>query len=607
MRPNKMNPGKFGARGGWSIVFSVSLLFLLLGAQAQNRITMPNGQQIFMSGMNIAWQDFANDVGDTPINAQQWATILDNVKNAGGNTIRWWLYTNASRAPKFTNGLVSGLGTQSVNNIRTVLDLAQERNMVVILCLFSFDLLQNGQYMINVNNNYRMLTTDEGMMACIDNCIVPTVTQIGLHPAIACWEIFNEPEGMLQNGGWTSVRLSSRYYYQRFINRAAGAIHRAVPGVLVSSGAKHFQSMSNVSGWWNYYSDQELRNAGQDNDGYLDFYMDHYYDNEGAPGTQHSPFHHNPAYWGLDKPIVVAEFAARGYNGNFQMSGEECFRQVYNRGYAGALSWTYTNHDGFGGLAESTPGLTWVKNNSGNALVYDAQPEPNFGTNIALNKPVTVSSTEANSVNVANLVNDGNRTTRWASAYANNQTLVIDLGAFYSIQNMIIRWEAAYGSAYTVQFSNDNQTWTTARTITNGDGGRDILQNLTGTGRYIRLQLTTRATQWGFSIYEVEAYGTLLTCSAAITASGSTTICQGQSLTLSASTGSSYAWFLGTTALGTTQSITVTTAGSYTVRVTASNGCSATSAATAVTVNTLPAANITAATATTFCSGGSVV
>jgi gliding motility-associated-like protein len=88
-----------------------------------------------------------------------------------------------------------------------------------------------------------------------------------------------------------------------------------------------------------------------------------------------------------------------------------------------------------------------------------------------------------------------------------------------------------------------------------------------------------------------------------ITAGGPTTFCQGGSVTLTASAGSSYLWSNG----ATTQAITVSTAGNYNVRVTNANGCFATSANTTVTVNALPTATIAAGGATTFCQGGSVV
>jgi hypothetical protein len=87
-----------------------------------------------------------------------------------------------------------------------------------------------------------------------------------------------------------------------------------------------------------------------------------------------------------------------------------------------------------------------------------------------------------------------------------------------------------------------------------------------------------------------------------ITANGPTTFCSGGTVNLSASSGSSYLWSTG----ATTSNINVATAGNYSVRVTAANGCSATSTTTNVIVNSLPTASITANGATTFCSGGSV-
>ena len=89
-----------------------------------------------------------------------------------------------------------------------------------------------------------------------------------------------------------------------------------------------------------------------------------------------------------------------------------------------------------------------------------------------------------------------------------------------------------------------------------------------------------------------------------ITAGGATTFCSGGSVTLTSTAGTSYLWSNG----ATTQSITATTAGTYTVQVTNASGCqSAASAATTVTVNPTPAApTLTAGGATTFCSGGSV-
>jgi O-glycosyl hydrolase len=75
---------------------------------------------------------------------------------------------------------------------------------------------------------------------------------------------------------------------------------------------------------------------------------------------------------------------------------------------------------------------------------------------------------------------------------------------------------------------------------------------------------------------------------ATITASGATTFCAGGNVTLTASSGSSYKWYNGSTLVGTASTYTASTSGSYTVQIPNMN----TSAATTVTVNSLPVINL---------------
>ncbi len=110
----------------------------------------------------------------------------------------------------------------------------------------------------------------------------------------------------------------------------------------------------------------------------------------------------------------------------------------------------------------------------------------------------------------------------------------------------------------------------------------------------------------GFSIVNSQVTVTVnaLPATPVITSGGPTTFCTGGSVTLTSSTGTTYLWSTG----ATTPSITVTTGGSYSVTVTNAAGCSsASSAATVVTVNSLPATpTISAGGPLTFCTGGSV-
>jgi hypothetical protein len=87
------------------------------------------------------------------------------------------------------------------------------------------------------------------------------------------------------------------------------------------------------------------------------------------------------------------------------------------------------------------------------------------------------------------------------------------------------------------------------------------------------------------------------------TASGALTFCDGGSVTLTANAGASYLWSNG----ATSQSIIVTTGGSYSVTVTNANGCVGTSTPITVTVNATPSATVSADGPTSFCQGNDVV
>ncbi|MEU3462749.1 discoidin domain-containing protein [Streptomyces sp. NPDC006733] len=121
-------------------------------------------------------------------------------------------------------------------------------------------------------------------------------------------------------------------------------------------------------------------------------------------------------------------------------------------------------------------------------------------------KPVTASSTE-NAGTPASAAVDGNTGTRWSSAAADPQWLRVDLGATATISRVVLNWETAYGSAYQLQTSPDGATWTTVYTTTTGAGGTETL-NVTGSGRYVRINGTARHTQYGYSLWEFQVYGT---------------------------------------------------------------------------------------------------
>jgi F5/8 type C domain/Beta-1,3-glucanase len=121
-------------------------------------------------------------------------------------------------------------------------------------------------------------------------------------------------------------------------------------------------------------------------------------------------------------------------------------------------------------------------------------------------QPTTASSLE-NATFTAADATDGNLGTRWSSAFSDPQWLEVDLGSSQQICGASLAWETAYASGFQIQTSTDNVNWTTIYSTTTGPGGTQAL-TLTGTGRYVRMYGTVRATQWGYSLWEFDIYTT---------------------------------------------------------------------------------------------------
>jgi hyaluronoglucosaminidase len=102
---------------------------------------------------------------------------------------------------------------------------------------------------------------------------------------------------------------------------------------------------------------------------------------------------------------------------------------------------------------------------------------------------------------------DGDSSTRWSSCYDDGAWLQVHLPQSAQLGKVVLHWEASYGEAYEIQTSSDGTDWTTAATVTGGDGGTDtVYLDGTPTATYVRMQGVKRALSYGFSLYELEVY-----------------------------------------------------------------------------------------------------
>ncbi len=129
---------------------------------------------------------------------------------------------------------------------------------------------------------------------------------------------------------------------------------------------------------------------------------------------------------------------------------------------------------------------------------------------LSRNKPVTASSS-GGCCPAKNAV-DGNTGTRWASGAGKDpQWIAVDLGAPAQVTRVRLQWDTSCATAYQLQTSTDQTTWTTVFSTTAGKGGAEDHPGLTGAGRYVRVLGTKRCradSSHGYSLKEFEVYGT---------------------------------------------------------------------------------------------------
>ena len=132
--------------------------------------------------------------------------------------------------------------------------------------------------------------------------------------------------------------------------------------------------------------------------------------------------------------------------------------------------------------------------------------------NIALGKSTTASSSE-NSGTLPEYINDGNFNTRWSSEWQDNEYITIDLEQYSFIDHITLHWETAYASQFAILITDEQPSSSalssplpSSATCYQSSGDVQTIP-VAKSGRYITLIGIERATAYGISLYELEAYG----------------------------------------------------------------------------------------------------
>ncbi|WP_432043306.1 discoidin domain-containing protein [Streptomyces cadmiisoli] len=133
------------------------------------------------------------------------------------------------------------------------------------------------------------------------------------------------------------------------------------------------------------------------------------------------------------------------------------------------------------------------------------------GVDLALHADATASSTDGDHHGAGN-VTDGDPTTRWSSAYQDDEWIRVDLGSQQSFDRIDLVWEQAYAATFVVQVSTDDSAWTDVKSVDNSavplpfnraDASLQIVDFEARTARHVRINGGLRNTSWGNSLWSL--------------------------------------------------------------------------------------------------------
>lgn len=287
--------------------------------------------------------------------------------------------------------------------------------------------------------------------------------------------------------------------------------------------------------------------------------------------------------------------------------------------------------------------VTLAASGSGTLNWYDA---PVGGTLLATGTAYTtpnISSTttyyvESEVASAPSFVGPVNNSSVGGGGYHNNtstQYLIFDVLAPVTLKSAWVNAAASGNRTITLWDGSGNQVWDTTMFISSGTG-RITLNHDLAPGSYriggtqmnlyrnnsgpnypytlagkVNITGSSAGNSYYYYLYDWEITSDpclsvrtpvdaeVNYASAGVTPSGPTTICSGASVTLTADPNATYSWSNGASG----QSITVNATGNYTVTVTSSNGCTATSIPVAVNVTNSPVPTVSVSGSSSICPG----
>ncbi|AUX45489.1 endo-1,4-beta-glucanase [Sorangium cellulosum] len=301
----------------------------------------------FMYGLNYAWRDFGADFSgqrqwdQAGVSGKRDRVLADlrDMRAHGVDVVRWWIYPRIYGEALVMDGQgnPTGLGGTSTQDILAALELADQAEVNLMFTLFSFD----GFYKTSHNPPNGLSVVSLGPIVAdtsrrarlIENVVRQVARTVASSPhrhRMVAWDVINEPEWAMTGpslyggdppfeGDASKFDLVTHAQMEALAKESA-AVLREETGAPVSVGSAAIK-------WGQAWTRADV-----------DFYQVHMY----GWVNEWRPYNTPLAELNLtDKPVVMGEFPIN--LDGIDVQYDKFVSDLYNVGYAGALSWSYTD------------------------------------------------------------------------------------------------------------------------------------------------------------------------------------------------------------------------------------------------------------------------
>jgi hypothetical protein len=286
----------------------------------------------FTVGANLPWLDYGLDFGGNawqpegglsrPERRERMRRALAGLAASGAEVVRWWLLGDGRAGLREDGeGRVLGLDDRVLPDMDAAVEGLREAGLRALFVLVDFLWLDAPRLVNGVRlGGRRDHVRDPDLRArLVENVFVPLAERYGREPAVAGWDLMNEPEWATLAVGTLDPRRSvSRGEMRTFLGEAAAAFRSRVTQPL---------SVGLASARWLSLLDRLP----------LDHHQVHWYESLDSLTTLARPAETLAA----GRPVLLGEFPTKGAS----VPPRVLFEMARTSGYTGALAWSALAED----------------------------------------------------------------------------------------------------------------------------------------------------------------------------------------------------------------------------------------------------------------------